>query len=139
MNKLLKTWLQSLKQEAEPDWATCLQMLGGHISLLRDYADTPQDPIWHAEGDVAIHTDWVLQALYRLLRHRAKHLSGAKRQALILGALLHDIGKPLTTKTKAIDGVIRWVAPHHEAIGRSYLVPLLADLQLPLPCLLLLS
>ena len=128
--KKLNSWLSSLIDSHTPDFAECLLMLGDVLPLMHQLADTEQDSIWHAEGDVAIHTDMVLSELYLLLAGEANHIHGSKRQALILGAALHDIAKPLTTKRKLIDDVDRVVAPKHEQIGASYLSLRLVDLPL---------
>ena len=54
-----------------------------------------------------------------------------RRLSLILGALLHDIYKPVATKEQEIEGKIRIVAPRHASKGRSYLAPKLMGLGLP--------
>ncbi len=51
----------------------------------------PQDPEWHPEGDVFVHTLMVVDAAARLRRGDDDDL------ALMLGALCHDFGKPSTT------------------------------------------
>lgn len=122
-----ETWLATLADDARPSFAECLQQLGDLFPELHRFAATEQDPQWHAEGDVAIHTAMVLDALYTLLAQQAAHLRGSKRQALILGALLHDIAKPITTQRRHINGVERVVAPRHEELGRNLIaVPLMA-------------
>jgi predicted kinase len=63
----------------------------------------------------------VLEETYRILATEAKHLNRERRLSLILGALFHDITKPLTTKQQEIQGLMRTVAPKHESKGRSYL------------------
>ncbi len=63
---------------------------------LTGLADCPQDPIHHAEGDVAIHTRMVLESLATIPAWRA--LPEAERETVFLGAALHDIGKPACTK-----------------------------------------
>lgn len=73
--------------------------------------NTPQDPIFHAEGDVYIHTQMVLDALLRLEDYQ--HLPPSERSALFLAALLHDVAKPICTLEE--DGRIR--APHHAKKG----------------------
>ena len=45
----------------EPDWAWFLET----IPALRLLASTPQDPYYHAEGDVWTHTRMVVEALMR--------------------------------------------------------------------------
>ncbi|MBE0377711.1 AAA family ATPase [Pseudoalteromonas prydzensis] len=128
--KKLATWLDSLALNHSPDFAECVEYLGDVFSLLYQFADTEQDSIWHAEGDVAIHTDMVLSQLYEILVNDAEHIKGAQRQVLILSALLHDIAKPITTKRKQIEGVERVVAPKHEEVGANYLAIKLLELPL---------
>ena len=65
----------------------------------------------------------VLDEAYKILETQAQYLSHKRRLSLILGALLHDIAKPKTTKQQEIDGIIRTVAPRHANKGRSYLAP----------------
>src|SRR5687768_4878860 len=71
--------------------------------------DCPQDPEWHPEGNVWIHTLMVID--------KARQLNGdldrPRLATIMLGAVCHDLGKPLTTAT--IDGRIK--SPNHEAMG----------------------
>lgn len=123
-------WLDTLKVSATPNFEECRLMLEREIPLLNDFADTEQDNIWHGEGNVEIHTNMVLSEVYKLLNSDASHISGTKRQALILGALLHDIAKPITTKQRELNGELRVVAPKHEEFGRNYLALRLPELGL---------
>jgi tRNA nucleotidyltransferase (CCA-adding enzyme) len=61
----------------------------------------PQEPEWHPEGDVWVHT---LQAM-DLAATMVDDLPYPKKVAVMLGTLCHDLGKPLTTRL--IDGRIR--------------------------------
>ncbi|WP_352430365.1 HD domain-containing protein, partial [Pyrinomonas sp.] len=65
----------------------------------------PQDPEWHPEGDVFTHTLLVVDRARELVAD----LDRPRRLALMLAALCHDFGKPLTTQF--IDGRLR--APAH--------------------------
>jgi putative nucleotidyltransferase with HDIG domain len=56
----------------------------------------PQDPRHHGEGDVAKHTRMVIEALEA--DPRFVDLDAPARRILRLAALLHDCGKPATTK-----------------------------------------
>lgn len=69
----------------------------------------PQEPAWHPEGDVWVHT---LQAIDLAVGY-VDDLPYPKRLAVLLGTLCHDLGKPPTTKV--IDGRIRSL--EHEAAG----------------------
>ena len=71
----------------------------------------PQSSVYHAEGDVYVHTKMVCNALqqmpeYRILDSRQQHI-------LHVAALLHDIGKIHTTRF--VDG--DWHTPHHAPTG----------------------
>ena len=118
-----QNFLQQVLEGATPNIDEFVENLGDRIPLLQQYKSTPQDREWHAEGDVHIHTGMVLEEVYNILATSANHLSSNHRLSLILGALLHDIAKPLTTRKKDIQGVVRTVAPRHASIGRSYLAP----------------
>ena len=61
--------------------------------------DVPQEPDWHPEGDVFVHTMMVLDQAAKLRRGDDDDL------ALMYGSLCHDFGKPVTSET--IDGRIR--------------------------------
>ncbi len=127
----MKAWLESLADNATPGIEESLSMLGGTIDWLNEMKKTPQDPEWHGEGDVCTHIGYVLDALYHLLQTDAHHITGWKRQTLILAAILHDVGKTVRTKEHEIKGVMRIVSPKHEAVGRSYLTFKLMALPLP--------
>lgn len=124
-------WLCSLTKEATPNIDECVDVLGRNFDWLLRFKATEQDPEWHAEGDVHIHTGMVLDELYLLLGDEASHIKGWRRQALILGVILHDIAKPVRTKRSEIQGVERVVAPQHEDYGRSYLAFKMMALDLP--------
>jgi len=67
----------------------------------------PQDPRWHPEGDVYVHTMQVVDRASEM----ARSLSAEDREILLFAALCHDLGKPGTTSTE--DGRIR--STGHEA------------------------
>lgn len=72
-------------------------------------AATPQDPEWHPEGDVWIHTLLCLDEARRLI----DDLDPPRALSVMLGTLCHDLGKPGTTKFE--DGRIR--SRGHEEAG----------------------
>ena len=72
-------------------------------------AGCPQEPDWHPEGDVWVHT---LQVIDRA-RARIDDLPRPQAIAVMLGAVCHDLGKPATTAV--IDGRIR--SMDHEEQG----------------------
>jgi tRNA nucleotidyltransferase (CCA-adding enzyme) len=76
---------------------------------LRTLVDCPQEPEWHPEGDVWVHTLMVADRA----RETSSGLDRPRTLAIMLGALCHDLGKPLTTAL--IDGRIRSL--DHEQAG----------------------
>jgi tRNA nucleotidyltransferase (CCA-adding enzyme) len=69
----------------------------------------PQEPEWHPEGDVWVHTLMVVDEA----RRRIDDLDRGRAAAIMLGAICHDLGKPATTAV--IEGRIR--SPAHEEGG----------------------
>jgi tRNA nucleotidyltransferase (CCA-adding enzyme) len=76
---------------------------------LHALAGCPQEPEWHPEGDVWVHT---LQVIDRA-RTRIDDLVRPQQLTVMLGALCHDLGKPVTTAV--LDGRIR--SMDHEEQG----------------------
>jgi len=70
MNLTTIDWLTTLKTTNTPNVDDCIAHLGDIFPLLKEYKNTIQDPVWHAEGDVHIHTDMVLTELYKLLESK---------------------------------------------------------------------
>ena len=64
-----------------------------------DLAATPQDHAFHAEGDVWTHTKLAIEALVQSPLYAA--LDPAGQRIVAAGVLLHDIGKPSTTREEA--------------------------------------
>ncbi len=68
-----------------------------------------QEPEWHPEGDVWVHTLMVVDEA----RKRIDDLGPPQQMTLMLAAVCHDLGKPATTEL--IDGRIR--SRGHEEAG----------------------
>lgn len=114
-----------------PNLEEFLQSFCPIFEWMQHLHSTPQDKEWHAEGNVFKHTQMVLDCCYDLIETEASQLTNDQKLSLVLGAVLHDIGKPFTTKEVEIHSVIRIVAPHHEAKGASYLAYKMLDLDIP--------
>lgn len=110
-----------IRSGASPSFDTIFEALRSTLPLLDELEGTPQDPDWHAEGNVRIHTGMVVDEIYRALDEYDRDITGEERLAVVLGAALHDIGKPLTTSEAEIEGRVRIVAKRHDDRGRSYL------------------
>jgi tRNA nucleotidyltransferase (CCA-adding enzyme) len=76
---------------------------------LKALVGCPQEPEWHPEGDVWVHTLMVIDQA----RTRIDDLERPKQIAIMLGAVAHDLGKPPTTAF--VDGRIR--SMDHEQVG----------------------
>lgn len=97
------------------------------VPLLAVLKNTRQDPVWHAEGDVAIHTERVCDEVQKIVA-ATPELTPEERLSLQIGAIFHDVGKPLVTRPKVFDDREHLVAPHHAERGRDHLalrIPLL--------------
>jgi len=80
--------------------------------------EVPQDPRHHPEGSAYIHTMRVVDEAARMCD--TLNLTGRDREATILGALLHDIGKGvpgITVARKEPDGSVKVSAWRHESAG----------------------
>jgi tRNA nucleotidyltransferase (CCA-adding enzyme) len=91
------------------DWLRKLRAVEQVFPELNSLIEVPQDPEWHPEGDVFVHT--------LLVTDRARELIGdlsyPKQVTVMLAALAHDFGKPATTEL--IDGRLR--SRGHEEAG----------------------
>lgn len=82
-----------------------------HYPQIQQMMGTPQDPKWHPEGDVFIHTSLVCDAAAQIAIDR--NLSAQDRCVLVMAALCHDMAKPATTEL--IGG--SWKTRGHEKAG----------------------
>jgi predicted kinase len=106
------SWQFPLYQPGEPiDW----QAIEQHFDWFKDMRGVPQDPIWHAEGDVWTHTKMVVESLCALPEFQ--QLEEQDQHILFTAALTHDIEKRSTTGTEVIDGKERIVSPGHAKKG----------------------
>jgi len=91
------------------EWLRALGAVNQLFPELRALIDVPQEPEWHPEGDVWIHT---LLTVDRA-REMVQELDYPRQITVMLAALCHDFGKPATTAF--IDGRIR--SREHEEGG----------------------
>jgi tRNA nucleotidyltransferase (CCA-adding enzyme) len=91
----------------------------GALSLfpeLEALIGVPQDPVWHPEGCVWTHNNMVVDAAVRVLSEDGV-TDEDERLVVLLGALCHDLGKPLVTEFKEGKDGPRWRAHDHEEQG----------------------
>jgi tRNA nucleotidyltransferase (CCA-adding enzyme) len=76
---------------------------------MQSLVDVRQEPEWHPEGDVDIHTMMVADEARKMI----DDLPYEKQVTVMLAAIAHDFGKPLTTEF--FDG--RWRSHSHDEAG----------------------
>src|SRR4029077_7135023 len=86
---------------------------------LHALAGCPQEPEWHPEGDVWVHTLQVVDQA----RQRIENLERPRQIAVMLGAVCHDFGKPATTavldsRIRSMDHEEQGVAPTETFLDR---------------------
>ncbi|MEM9188243.1 MAG: AAA family ATPase [Myxococcota bacterium] len=86
-----------------PGWTVDWRGLDERYEWIRAMRGVPQDPVWHAEGDVWIHSMLVCEAL--AASEGFRKLDKRRRRVCWLGALFHDIAKPYSTQEE--EGRIR--------------------------------
>jgi predicted kinase len=80
---------------SDPNWPLDWPALVARRAWLQALDGVPQDPDYHAEGDVLVHTGMVAEAL---VQHPSwQSLPSPARTALFVAALLHDVSKPQCT------------------------------------------
>jgi tRNA nucleotidyltransferase (CCA-adding enzyme) len=91
------------------DWLRKFGAINQLFPEIQSLIDIPQDPEWHPEGDVFVHT--------RLVADRARELIDdlpyPKKITVMLAAVAHDFGKASTTEF--LEG--RWRSRGHEEAG----------------------
>jgi tRNA nucleotidyltransferase (CCA-adding enzyme) len=100
----------------------------GAITLFPEIAamrGVPQEPEWHPEGDVWVHTMMVVDEAAAIAQ--AEQLDEEETLIVTLAALCHDLGKPLTTDVS--QG--RITSKNHEAMGEGPTVAFLERMGAP--------
>ncbi|NJL66801.1 MAG: AAA family ATPase [Microcoleus sp. SM1_3_4] len=99
MNALLSddttTWTFPFCPDA-PNRSIDWDKIQTHFDWFNNLKGCQQDPIYHAEGDVLIHTKMVCEAL--VSSPNWQQLSQQDRSIVFAAALLHDVAKPAFTK-----------------------------------------
>lgn len=101
-----------------------------HFPEVNALVHVPQDPEWHPEGDVFVHTCHCLDALVTLPAWQSA--CPETRAVLSFAVLGHDFAKPATTHEALRDGRMRIVSPGHEEAGGPLTTQFLERINLPL-------
>ena len=107
--ELEKLLLQSSCPSIGLEWLRELGVVENLFPEIHSLIGVPQDPEWHPEGDVFVHTKLVIDRARELI----EELSYARQVTVMLAALAHDFGKPSTTQF--LEG--RWRSRGHEEAG----------------------
>jgi len=107
--ELEKLLLRAPRPSVGLDWLRKLGALEKLFPEIQSLIDVPQDPEWHPEGDVFVHTQLVIDRA----RESIDDLSYPRQVTVMLASLAHDFGKPATTEF--IDGRLR--SRGHEEAG----------------------
>jgi predicted kinase len=99
--------MRHLTNKGMPDWDALL----AEYPFLAEMESCPQDPEWHGEGNVRIHSEMVCHELSEIPAYQ--ELDKDDQEIVMLAAAFHDNGKPLTTVKE--NG--RWVSPRHASAG----------------------
>ena len=89
----------------------------------------PQEPEWHPEGDVFVHTGHCCDALVSLPQWQ--QADERSRIVFSLAVLTHDLGKARTTERVEQGGVWRIMSPQHEEAGAALAESFLQRLRAP--------
>jgi len=107
--ELEKLLLQAKRPSIGLEWLRTLGAIEKIFPEIQSLIGVPQDPEWHPEGDVFVHTCLVIDRARELV----DDLSYPRQVTVMLAALAHDFGKPATTEF--IDGRLR--SRGHEEAG----------------------
>lgn len=99
--ELEKLLLKAKRPSIGLGWLYDLGVIDQLFPELAALVGVPQEPDWHPEGDVDVHTLMVVDEARKLI----DDLDHPRQVAVMLGAVAHDLGKPLTTEF--VDGRIR--------------------------------
>ena len=91
------------------EWLRTLEVTRQLFPEIKALEGVPQDPEWHPEGDVFVHTKLVVDGA----RDSIEDLPYGKQVTVMLAALAHDFGKPATTEF--LEG--RYRSRGHEEAG----------------------
>jgi tRNA nucleotidyltransferase (CCA-adding enzyme) len=108
-SEIAKLLLRSRQPSIGLGWLHALGALDQLFPEIKALIDVPQDPEWHPEGDVFVHTRLVIDRARELI----DDLPYPKQVTVMLAALAHDFGKPATTEF--VDGRLR--SRGHEEAG----------------------
>ena len=97
-----------------------------NFPVLHQMTQISQDPIWHPEGNVFVHTTHCCDVAVEIADREG--LDSQQREILVFATLCHDFGKTTTTTKNDHN---RWIAPEHAAAGAEVAKNFLAGMKAP--------
>ncbi|MCA1573121.1 MAG: HD domain-containing protein [Acidobacteria bacterium] len=107
--EMVKLLLGARRPSKGIEWLRTLGVTEQLFPEIKALEGVPQDPEWHPEGDVFVHTKLVVDRA----RDSIEDLPYGKQVTVMLAALAHDFGKPATTEF--LEG--RYRSRRHEEAG----------------------
>jgi tRNA nucleotidyltransferase (CCA-adding enzyme) len=104
-----KLLLRGLRPSVGLEWLRRLGAIEKLFPEIQSLIGVPQDPEWHPEGNVFVHTQLAIDRARELV----DDLSYPRQVTVMLATLAHDFGKPSTTEF--LEG--RWRSRGHEEAG----------------------
>jgi len=104
-----KLLLRALRPSVGLEWLRRLGAIEKLFPEVQSLIGVPQDPEWHPEGDVFVHTQLAVDRARELI----DDLPYPRQVTVMLATLAHDFGKPATTEF--LEG--RWRSRGHEEAG----------------------
>lgn len=133
LERVREEWFKWAGRSVEPSLGLLFLVESGwiaHFPEIQQLIGCAQDPEWHPEGDVFVHTGHCCDAMATLPEWQAADEDS--RVTLMLAILAHDFGKPSTTHLAERDGRLRVVSPGHESAGGPVALSFLERIQAPL-------
>lgn len=114
-NKLIIELANKIVYSEQPsDYLIWLRKVGyiGYFKELNSLIGIPQEPEWHPEGDVWVHTLMVIDQAAKI---KCEINDEFEKIVFLFSALCHDFGKPYTTYYERG----RWRSPMHDSLGKA--------------------
>lgn len=115
--ELKKLFLYSERPSVGFEWLKRLGIIERSYPELQTLIGTPQEPEWHPEGDVWIHTMLCIDKAAELIRATQPAFTQEERLQILVGTLCHDLGKPPTTQVMEKKGIKRIRSLGHQEAG----------------------
>ncbi len=123
VERVTDEWKKLLLKAKEPsiglELAKEIGIVGRFHPELLALESTPQEPEWHPEGNVWIHSLLVTDEAAKIIRQEERGFDLEQKLTVMLAALCHDLGKPATTKEMLKEGVMRIRSLGHEEAGEA--------------------